>query len=98
MSTIGKLSFNACIYSIWKERYNSRFVDRSMRMDMIVESIIFDVQNRIRGVKTMHEDGSLFQHIASNWELELSDTIRFLSFARGKNLQLTYGRYLVMDL
>lgn len=49
MGTIGKLSFNACVYHIYKERNQHRFVGKSLRINMIVENIIFDVQSRVCG-------------------------------------------------
>lgn len=51
MAIIGKLSFNACICSIWKKRNQRRFAGRNLRMDMIVENIIFNVQTWIQGFR-----------------------------------------------
>lgn len=57
--TIGKLTFNAPIYHIWKERNHCRFVGKSLRTDMIMENIVFDVQTRVRGLQADLENTPL---------------------------------------
>lgn len=50
-TTIRKFTFNASIYHIWRERNQRMFNEKSLRVDMIIENIEFEVQTRVRGLQ-----------------------------------------------
>lgn len=55
------------------ERNHRKFVGKSLRADMIIENIMFEVQTRVRGLQAYLDNTPLQQHVVANWELDTRD-------------------------
>lgn len=70
MATIAKLVFDAIIYHIWWERNQRWFRYTSRTMEGIVQTIIFQVQTKVKGMKVERDNDPMLNYMVTQRSLE----------------------------